>query len=80
VCDVTVGGVIAAIRYVRDLVGAEYVGLGSDFDGGTETPFDTSGLALITEGLMKAGFTEMEIRGVMGGNLLRLLRTRLPAS
>lgn len=79
VCDVSVKGIVAAIKHVTDLVGAEHAGLGSDFDGGTETPFDTSGLAQITEGLLAAGFSEADIRNVMGGNVLRLLRTRLPA-
>jgi microsomal dipeptidase-like Zn-dependent dipeptidase len=79
VCDVSVDGIVKAMRYVTDLVGAEHVGLGSDFDGGTETPFDTSGLAAITDGLLEAGFSEADIRNIMGGNLLRLLRTRLPA-
>jgi microsomal dipeptidase-like Zn-dependent dipeptidase len=79
VCDVSVAGIVAGIRYIRDLVGIEYIGLGSDFDGGTETPFDTAGLALITQGLLEGGFSEMDIRNVMGGNVLRLLRTRLPS-
>jgi microsomal dipeptidase-like Zn-dependent dipeptidase len=75
VCDVSVNGIVTAIRYVRDLVGIEYVGLGSDFDGGTETPFDTSGLDQITAGLLDAGFAEGDIRNIMGGNVLRLMRT-----
>ena len=79
VCDVSVNGVVKAIKYVTDLVGAEHVGLGSDFDGGTETPFDTSGLNQVTNGLLAAGFSDADIRNVMGGNVLRLLRTRLPA-
>lgn len=80
VCQVSVAGIVAAIRHVRDLVGVQHVALGSDFDGGTETPFDTAGLVHITEELLRAGFSEMEVRDVMGGNVLRLLRTRLPAA
>lgn len=78
VCDVSVKGIVAAMKYVSDMVGAEHVALGSDFDGGTETPFDTSGLDQITGGLQTAGFSEADIRNIMGGNVLRLLRTRLP--
>jgi microsomal dipeptidase-like Zn-dependent dipeptidase len=80
VCDVRVAGIVKAIKHVTDLVGAEHVALGSDFDGGTETPFDTAGLNQITAGLLAAGFSEADIRNIMGGNVLRLLRTRLPAS
>jgi microsomal dipeptidase-like Zn-dependent dipeptidase len=79
VCDVSVAGIVKAMRYVTDLVGAEHVALGSDFDGGTETPFDTSGLAAITGGLLEAGFSEADIRNIMGGNVLRLLRIWLPS-
>jgi microsomal dipeptidase-like Zn-dependent dipeptidase len=79
VCDVSIQGIVAAIQHVANLAGAEHVGLGSDFDGGTETPFDTSGLDLITAGLLDAGFSEADIRNIMGGNVLRLLRVYLPA-
>lgn len=80
VCDVSIKGVVKAIKYVSDLAGADHVGLGSDFDGGTETPFDTSGLDQITAGLLDAGFSDADIRNIMGGNVLRLLRVNLPPS
>ena len=79
VCDVSIKGIVKAIKYVSDLAGADHVGLGSDFDGGTETPFDTSGLDQITAGLLDAGFSDADIRNIMGGNVLRLLRVNLPA-
>ena len=59
---------------VRNLVGIEYVALGSDFDGTVTTRFDTSHLVQITQAMMRAGFTESEIRAVMGGNALRVMR------
>ena len=61
--------IIASIKHVRDLVGVEYVALGSDYDGSVAVPFDITGLPLIVEGLMKAGFSEAEIRAVMGENV-----------
>ena len=61
--------IIASIKHVRDLVGVEYVALGSDYDGSVAVPFDITGLPLIVEGLMNAGFTEAEIRAVMGENV-----------
>jgi microsomal dipeptidase-like Zn-dependent dipeptidase len=78
VCDPAPGSVVAAIRYAIDLLGVDHVGLGSDYDGATTVMFDTAELAVITEGMLAAGFTEAEIRAVMGGNVIRLLRERLP--
>ena len=65
--------IIRAIRFVADLVGADHVGLGSDFDGGVTTPFDVSGMALLTEALLGDGFSEEEISRIMGGNVVRVL-------
>lgn len=73
VCDISPKGIARAIRHVRDLVGIDHVGLGSDFDGSVTTAFDTAGLAQITQALIDAGFTEEDISKVMGGNVLRLL-------
>lgn len=66
--------VAQSVKHVRDLVGIEYAALGSDFDGAVTTRFDASGIVHITQALMQAGFTEAEIRAVMGGNALRVLR------
>ena len=68
-----IGAIIRAIRFVADLVGADHVGLGSDFDGGVTTPFDVSGMALLTEALLSDGFSEEEIARIMGGNVVRVL-------
>lgn len=73
-----VAAIVRSIKYVRDLVGADYVGLGSDFDGTVTTPFDASGMALITQELLKQGFSDAEIAKIMGGNVLRVLLADLP--
>tara|TARA_R110002033_G_scaffold82668_2_gene133541 strand:- start:2288 stop:3544 length:1257 start_codon:yes stop_codon:yes gene_type:complete len=73
-CDTDPKTVAKAVRHVRDLVGIEHVALGSDFDGAVTTRFDTSGIVQITQALMDAGFTEAEIRAVMGLNALRVIR------
>lgn len=67
-----------AIRYVARIVGVEHVALGSDFDGGTTTPFDASGWALVTEALLKEDFSDEEIRKIMGENVVRVLMEDLP--
>lgn len=62
-----------AIAYVRDLVGIDHVGLGSDFDGAVTTGFDASQVAAITQALIDRGFSDDDIRKVMGGNVIRVL-------
>jgi microsomal dipeptidase-like Zn-dependent dipeptidase len=78
VCGEDAASIARAIRYTATIVGVEHVALGSDFDGSVKVPFDTSGEALITEALMGEGFTDDEIAGIMGGNILRLLLENLP--
>jgi len=77
-CGDDVAAIIRSIRYTADLVGVEHVALGSDFDGSVQTPFDTTGLSLITAGLLADGFSAADIARVMGGNVVRLLRATLP--
>ncbi len=78
VCDISPASIARAIRHVRDLVGIDHVGLGSDYDGSTTVAFDTADLALVTQALLDAGFTDGEIAKVMGGNVLRVLAQTLP--
>ena len=74
ICSLDAKDVARAVAHVRDLVGIDYVGLGSDFDGATTVSFDASQMAAVTQALLDAGFAEHEIRKVMGGNALRVLR------
>ena len=66
------------MRYVADLVGVDHVAIGSDYDGAITAPLDASGMALLTEALLKQGFVVDEVAKIMGGNVLRLLREALP--
>ena len=79
VCDTSPQGIARAIAHVRDLVGIDHVGLGSDFDGAVTTRFDTSRLDAITQALIEAGFTDGDIAKVMGGNVIRVVAQVLPA-
>lgn len=78
VCETNVGAIVRAIRYAVDKVGVAHVALGSDFNGTIRAPFDTTGLAQITEGLQRAGFGDAEIAAIMGGNVRDLLLANLP--
>jgi membrane dipeptidase len=65
------------IDYIVKLVGIDYVGLGSDFDGINLTPQqldDVTTNSLITKALLEKGYSKKDIYKVLGGNLLRVLR------
>lgn len=78
VCDTTPAGIVKAIRYAIDLLGVEHVALGSDFDGAVTVRLDAGELAVLTHEMLEAGFSEKEIRLVMGGNVRRFLLEHLP--
>jgi microsomal dipeptidase-like Zn-dependent dipeptidase len=74
ICSTKPEAVVRAVAHIRDLVGIDHVGLGSDFDGSTTTGFDASQVTAVTQALLDGGFSEPDIRKVMGGNVLRVLR------
>ena len=80
VCDISPEGVVRSLRHAVDLLGVDHVALGSDFDGVTRTAFDTSELAVLTQHMLRSGFTREEIRKVMGENTARFLEAQLPPS
>lgn len=69
--------VVAHYVYVKKLVGARYLALGSDFDGFIFNPKGIRGiedLPVLTMALLRAGFTEQEIMGILGNNFMRVFR------
>jgi len=64
------------IAHAASLCGVEHVGLGSDFDGGFPPHGleDIRGLPNLTSALIDLGFTDAELRGILGGNWLRVFR------
>jgi membrane dipeptidase len=78
VCGEDVTAIVQAMRYVAGVAGVDAVALGSDFDGGVRTPFDASELALVTEGLSEAGFSDDDIARMMGLNVLEFFMRALP--
>ncbi|MGB8007547.1 MAG: dipeptidase [Terriglobales bacterium] len=77
-CGTDARAIVKAMRYVSDRVGVEHVALGSDFDGAVTEPFDTTGLVQITDAMLEAGYSEQEIRLIMGGNVMNFLLANLP--
>jgi len=68
---------IQHIEYIINLVGIDYVGLGSDFDGINLTPLhldDVTSYPLITKALVEKGYREADITKILGANFLRVLK------
>jgi len=78
VCDASPAGIARAMRHAADVAGVQHVALGSDWNGGTTVQVDAPRLVWLTDALLREGFTPDEVRAVMGGNALRVLRERLP--
>jgi membrane dipeptidase len=72
----TIAQAVDHIDYVVKLVGVDYVGIGSDFDGGGGLAdcTDVADFPKITAELVKRGYSEQEISKIWGGNFLRVFR------
>jgi membrane dipeptidase len=72
----SIDDVLDQIDYVVELVGINHVGIGSDFDGvGDTLPIglkDVSTYPNLIRGLFERGYEEVEIRKILGENLLRV--------
>ena len=70
--------IIDHIDYIAKLIGVDYVGLGSDFDGVSNcTPQqleDVTSYPLITKALLEKGYSKKDIYKILGGNFLRVLK------
>ena len=74
---VTVSDVVDHIDYIVKLVGPDYVGLGSDWDGVFAMPDgldDCSQVPNITKELVARGYTDEDIRKILGGNFMRVFK------
>jgi membrane dipeptidase len=68
---------VAVVDRAIQLAGEDHVALGSDFDGGPPLPRgmrDVRDLAMITDAMLRRGYSEERIRKFLGGNLLRVFR------
>ena len=71
---VTVEDFVNHIDHVVKLVGVDFVGIGSDFDGGggINGVYDVSEMENITLELIKRGYSDEDIKKIWGENLLRV--------
>ena len=67
--------IVDHIDHAVKLVGPTHVGLGSDFDGTTvpDGMEDVSKLPKITAALLAKGYSEQDVKNILGENILRLL-------
>ncbi|XP_037672168.1 dipeptidase 2-like isoform X5 [Choloepus didactylus] len=71
--------------HIRAVIGSEFIGIGGDYDGAGRTQAwwphsfpqgleDVSTYPVLLEELLRRGWSEEELRGVLRGNLLRVFR------
>jgi membrane dipeptidase len=68
---------IKHIDYMVKLMGVDYVGIGSDFDGAESYPLGLDSVTdypKITAELIKIGYSEVNINKILGGNFIRVLK------
>ena len=73
----TLSQLVDHIDYIVKLVGDDYVGIGSDFDGVSSLPVgmdDVTKYPLITEELKKRGYSNRSIKKILGGNVMRVMK------
>ncbi|MEN0109362.1 MAG: dipeptidase [Planctomycetota bacterium] len=73
----TIHDLLDHIDHIAAVAGIQHVGIGSDYDGVSVLPAgleDVTSYPRITQGMLDRGYTPDEIRGVLGENLLRVMR------
>ncbi|HET9279569.1 MAG TPA: membrane dipeptidase, partial [Flavitalea sp.] len=66
------------IEYVIMLIGVDYVGLGSDFDGIESLPQGLNGVEdfpKITEALLQRGYSKKDVNKILGENFIRVFKS-----
>jgi len=75
--DATLEDALNHIDHAVKVAGIDHVGIGSDWDGIDKVPAgleDVSKMPAVTAGLLKRGYSEQDIKKIMGGNFLRVMR------
>jgi membrane dipeptidase len=75
--DATIGEVADHIDHIRTIAGIDHIGIGSDFDGITQTIKgldNVSTYPALTAELLKRGYGDADIKKILGENVLRAFR------
>jgi membrane dipeptidase len=73
----TIADVANHIDHIKQVAGVDHIGLGGDFDGITQTVQDLDDVSKypgLTAELLKRGYTDADVRKILGENVLRVLR------
>jgi membrane dipeptidase len=73
---ITVSRLVDHIDHIVKLVGIDYVGIGTDFDGVQATLSDLSDVSQLpnlTRELLRRGYSESDVDKILGGNMLRVM-------
>jgi membrane dipeptidase len=73
----TIGQLVDHIDHIVKLVGDDYVGIGSDYDGVSALPVgleDVTTYPRITQELLSRGYSKRSIKKILGGNVLRVMK------
>jgi len=74
--NASITDVIEHIDYITNKIGSNHVGMGSDFDGIIRVPFgleDVSKIKNIPKLLSERGYSQKDIKNIMGGNFQRII-------
>ena len=69
------------IDYIAKLVGTDYIGIGADYDGIGFVPVgleDVSTYPRLTDELKARGYSNKDLKKILGGNVLRVLKANRP--
>jgi membrane dipeptidase len=75
--EVTIGQVADHIDHVRDLIGPDHIGIGSDYDGMGAGPVgleDVSTYPNLVVELLRRGYSDEDVAKIIGFNVLRVMR------
>jgi membrane dipeptidase len=75
--DATITDVADHIDHIRKVAGIDYIGIGSDFDGISQTVKDLDNVSTyprLTAELLRRGYTDADVRKILGLNVLRVMR------
>jgi membrane dipeptidase len=73
----TIADVADHIDHIRKVAGIDHIGIGSDFDGITQTVQDLDNVSAyprLTAELLKRGYSDADVRKILGLNILRVMR------
>jgi len=73
----TISDIADHVDHIRKVAGIDHIGIGSDFDGITQTVKDLDNVSTyprLTAELLKRGYSDADVRKILGQNVLRVLR------